>query len=347
MNPPGFCNTRRLRPERISAGDAAIAEAADLIRKSYPVALPTETVYGLAADATSETAVARVFEAKERPFFDPLIVHLPSLEWLTEITSPDPTLNKLVAKLTQIFWPGPLTILLPRSDAIPDLVTSGSHLVAVRLPAHPVFRAVALAAGRPLAAPSANRFGRVSPTDADAVIEELNSRIPLVLDWGATQHGIESTIIELLTDGSGIKIRRPGPVTVEELSCFAPVLSDFSNSENQAVTPGQLVSHYAPATQVKLFHRIEELPQPPEGQRLGFILWDPPPPGFSAKRVERWSSTGNLIEAASRLFRLLRSFDHQGFDTIFVQTVPEKGVGAAINDRLRRAAAKTTHAVES
>lgn len=333
-------SARILRPATASPDDPAIAEAARLIRAGYPVALPTETVYGLAADAASETAAARVFEAKGRPRFDPLIVHLPAREWLPRAAVVPPELEPLLAKIAERFWPGPLTILLPRAESIPDLVTSGSPLVAVRLPAHPVFRAVAAAADRPLAAPSANRFGRISPTDAEAVLEELGSRIPLVLDCGPTAHGIESTIIEPLRDGSGVVIRRPGPVTAEELRSCCAVADPAALPRSAAVTPGGLESHYAPATPLRLFSGPADLPAETPDERLGVVFWDAPPPGFRAARIERWSESGSLVEAAARLFRLLRGLDHAGLDAILVQSVPETGLGVAINDRLRRAAAK-------
>lgn len=334
------CGTRILRPAAAGADDPAIAEAARLIREGWPVALPTETVYGLAADATSPPAAARVFEAKERPRFDPLIVHLPEAGWLERVAKPPPGAAGLVRQLTERFWPGPLTLLLPRAGLIPDLVTSGSPLVAVRLPAHPIFRAVAAAASRPLAAPSANRFGRVSPTDAGAVLEELAGRIPLILDCGPTARGIESTIVEPLADGTGLVLRRPGPVTVEELAVFAPVLPPDSLRTSAGVTPGGLDRHYAPSTPLRLFERAAELPLAAGNRAV--VLWEDPPPGLTAARIERWSATSDLADAAARLFRLLRELDRGGFEEILAQKVPDLGIGRAINDRLRRASARTS-----
>src|SRR6478672_9905214 len=197
------------------------AAAVELLRKGEIVALPTETVYGLASDALNPIAVARIFEAKERPRFDPLIVHLPSRDWLEKVVDLPSRDRKLILTLADNFWPGPLTMVLPKRDTIPEIVTAGLDAVAVRISAHPVFSDVALAFGKPLAAPSANRFGRVSPTTAQHVFDELDGRIPLIIDAGPTEHGIESTIVTVRNGGIGI-LRR-GPITAEQLSEFAKI----------------------------------------------------------------------------------------------------------------------------
>jgi tRNA threonylcarbamoyl adenosine modification protein (Sua5/YciO/YrdC/YwlC family) len=196
----------------------AIARAVELLRKGDIVALPTETVYGLAADALNPIAVAKIFEAKERPRFDPLIVHLPDREWLEKVVAPPARDRELILRLADKFWPGPFTMLLPKLDIVPDIVTAGLDTLAVRLSAHPVFSRIALAFGKPLAAPSANRFGRVSPTTAHHVLDELDGRIPLIIDAGPTEHGIESTIVTV-RDGR-IEMLRRGPITEEQLRGF-------------------------------------------------------------------------------------------------------------------------------
>ena len=198
---------------------AAVASAVESLRKGDAVALPTETVYGLAADALNVDAVLKIFEAKERPRFDPLIVHLPDRGWLERLTTVPPVDEKLVAALTEKFWPGPLTIVLPRQSEVPDIVTAGLETVAVRLSAHPILIEIITAFGGPLAAPSANRFGRISPTKAEHVLAELEGRIPLIVDAGATIHGLESTIVAVRH--GGIEILRQGPITQEELEELA------------------------------------------------------------------------------------------------------------------------------
>ncbi len=202
----------------IIAGDAAgIGRAVQILREGGIVALPTETVYGLAADALDPRAAAKIFEAKERPRFDPLIVHLPDAGWLERLTVMAPAQRTIVQRLQEPFWPGPLTFVLPRTALVPDLVTAGLGTVAVRLSAHPVLSAVAKAFGGPLAAPSANRFGRISPTEAAHVHSELEGRVPLILDGGPTAHGLESTIVAVRSGGE-VEILREGPITQEDLA---------------------------------------------------------------------------------------------------------------------------------
>ena len=306
----------------------AVAEAVRFLGAGEPVALPTETVYGLAADATRPEAVLKIFEAKERPFFDPLIVHLPDWEWLDRIAAVPERDATLVGRLTECFWPGPLTLVLPRQELVPDVVTSGLQTVALRMSAHPVFRAVVSAFGRPLAAPSANRFGRISPTASAHVMSELAGRIPLVVDGGPTTHGVESTIIAVA--GGRIEILRSGPVTREELAEFAEVTNP--GVVTKPVAPGQLKSHYAPRTPLRLVLS----PHPIPGQRCGLLAWEKTHPGFDA--VEVLSPSGDLREAAARLFAAMRRLDEAGLDLIVAEPVPETGLGAAMMDRLNKAA---------
>ncbi len=310
----------------------AVARAIELLRAGEVVALPTETVYGLAADALSDKAVVKIFETKERPHFDPLIVHLPSRPWLERVALIEENMRSLVDQLLEHFWPGPLTLVMPKTQIVPEIVTAGLTTVAVRMSAHPIFAEVIGQFGKPLAAPSANRFGRLSPTSAADVAQELSGRIPLIVDGGQTQHGIESTVIAL-RDGV-MEVLRAGPITREELAPFGEVRSA---SSGKTESPGQLPSHYRPATRLLLVEDITSV-SVPRGQRYGALLWTDKP--FSETFVEsrRLSTTGNLREAAANLFRQLRELDHAGLDRIVAEALPEEGLGVAIMDRLRRAA---------
>lgn len=326
----------------------AVAEAVRFLSEREAVALPTETVYGLAADATEPDAILKIFEAKERPFFDPLIVHLPDKEWLAQLTQIPAADLPLVERLTARFWPGPLTLVLPRSEAVPDLVASGLPTVAVRQSAHPVFEAVVRAFGRPLAAPSANRFGRISPTTAAHVMNELEGRIPFVVDGGECPHGVESTIVAVA--GGRLEVLRNGPITREELAAFAPVTEP--GELVKPVAPGQLKSHYAPRTPMFLLKEGEAIrPGTPEqlglasGKRCGALAWR----GIEAGAGERYTHTeilspeGNLREAAARLFAAMRRLDAARLDAIIAEPVPETGLGVAIMDRLRKASYGSHH----
>jgi L-threonylcarbamoyladenylate synthase len=275
--------------------------------------------------------VLKIFEVKERPLFDPLIVHLPEPGWLDRVTRDrSPLAEKLAAK----YWPGPLTIVLPRREIIPDVVTSGLATVAVRMSAHPLFREVATRFGKPLAAPSANRFGRISPTAAAHVMAELGGRIQLILDGGPTDFGVESTIVSL--DGVRIKILRSGPVTKEDLSEFGEVV--FEKRGGAPVAPGQLKSHYAPRTPLQLVGDARDF-VPAYGQNCGLLAWNLSYPAQSFAAVEVLSRAQNLREAAANLFAALRRLDEAGLDFIIAEEVPEEGLGIAIMDRLRKASA--------
>jgi L-threonylcarbamoyladenylate synthase len=226
----------------------AVTRAVEILKKGELVALPTETVYGLSGNALDSEIVAKIYEAKNRPSFDPLIVHVGNKDWLSRLTrSSDPIVEKLIEK----FWPGPLTILFSKSAEVPDLVTAGLDTVAIRMPRNPIFLAVTRAFGKPLAAPSANRFGRVSPTRATHALEELGERIPLILDGGPTEHGVESTIVRVTA--GGIEILRPGPVTEQDLAAVAAIKE--SGGLQRIVAPGLMPSHYAPEKPVYLFDR--------------------------------------------------------------------------------------------
>jgi L-threonylcarbamoyladenylate synthase len=330
----------------------AVREAAALLRAGEVVALPTETVYGLAADAFNPDAVAKVFAAKERPSFDPLIVHIASRGDLKEVARVPEDIADVVARLTGRFWPGPLTLILPKQPQVPDLVTSGLPTVAVRQSAHPVFRAVNKELGHPIAAPSANRFGRISPTSAGAVLKELDGRIPLVVDAGACREGLESTIIAIEPrDGKKplFRLHRSGPVTKEMLQEFGKVEKVRLPVGQTPQAPGQLASHYAPRTPLVLLERPEDFrPQP--GLRYALLSYTGEDDGrfvtlHDWARVEALSpGSGKLAEAAVRLFFVMRQLDEAGVDCIVAEPVSETGLGVAIMDRLRRAAAGRAHA---
>lgn len=326
----------------------AVREACALLRAGEVAALPTETVYGLAADAFNPDAVAKVFAVKERPSFDPLIVHIASRGDLKNVAIVPEDIAETVGKLTEAFWPGPLTLILPKHPDVPDLVTSGLPTVAVRQSAHPVFRAINKELGRPIAAPSANRFGRISPTSASAVIKELGGRIPLVVDAGACSEGLESTIISIEPrDGKKpvFHLHRAGPITKEQLQEFGKVEKVREKQGDLPHAPGQLPSHYAPRTPlVVLDDPAAFTPEP--GKKYGLISYrgedDSPYVNLHDWEVVEALSpgSGKLAEAAIRLFFVMRQLDEAGLDGIVAEPVSETGLGVAIMDRLRRAAAK-------
>lgn len=312
----------------------ALLRAVELLRAGEVVALPTETVYGLAADALNPLAVAKIFEAKERPAFDPLICHLPDLDWLPRLTRvTEDASSELVVALIRRFWPGPLTLVLPKSARVPDIVTSGLPHVALRMSANPAFQAIARKFNRPLAAPSANRFGRISPTTAEHVVAELDKRIQLVVDGGPTNHGLESTIVAIRQNA--LHILRSGPVMREALAEFAPIAESAAPAMPEV--PGQLQSHYAPRTAMQLLSATSPAPLSPE-MRIGILAWQALPAGdFAAHEV--LSAKGDLREAAATLFAKMRRLDEAGLDLILAHPVPETGLGVAIMDRLRKACA--------
>jgi L-threonylcarbamoyladenylate synthase len=314
---------------------AAIAAAAEAIRHGGLVAFPTETVYGLGANALDARAVARIFEAKARPSFDPLIVHVASLAGLPRVAEAgDPRVAALAAR----FWPGPLTLVLPRRPAVPEIVTSGLATVGVRVPAHPAARALLVAAGTPIAAPSANPFGYVSPTTAAHVAERLGDAVDLILDGGPCHVGVESTILSLASEPP--LVLRPGGVSLEELEHALGRPLEIASSAERPLAPGQLLQHYATTTPLRV------VDGPPAaglgtGLRVGLVAFAPPRAasvaGFAA--VEVLAPDGSLATAATNLFAALRRLDALGLDLILAERCPEHGLGRAIMDRLRRAAA--------
>jgi L-threonylcarbamoyladenylate synthase len=313
QNPPF---TTHVRPY----GKAAISEAARLILEGLPVAVPTETVYGLAADATNPDAVARIYEAKGRPDFNPLIVHVRDLAQAQELGE----FGGAARAVATAYWPGALTLVVPLKEgsAVAPGATAGLATIALRCPAHPAMQALLAACGKPLAAPSANLSGGISPTSADHVLKTLDGRIPFVIDDGMTQHGLESTIVRF--SGETATLLRPGPVNFSELAALAQLCEGAGSGKIEA--PGQLASHYAPSKPL----RLEATSAKPGEWLIGFgaITGD-----------DNLSPKGQLAEAAARLFHALHRAEAQSCPKIAVAPVPREGIGLAINDRLARAAA--------
>lgn len=316
MSPPVAPSAPRCLPY----GPEAIAEAARAIAVGQCVAIPTETVYGLAADATDPVAVAAIYAAKGRPSFNPLIVHLPDVAAAEALA----TFDDAARRLAETFWPGPMTLVLPlrEGSGIASLVTAGLSTVALRVPAHRAMQALLAATGKPLAAPSANASGGISPTRAQHVMASLAGRIPLVIDDGPTERGLESTILAC-TDGT-VRLLRPGPISAEQVAAVAGVMPGRGGSGIEA--PGQLASHYAPGKPV----RLEALDAAPDEWLIGF---------GSVAGDDTLSASGDLAEAAARLFDCLHQADAAEKPRIAVAPVPRSGLGVAINDRLTRAAA--------
>jgi len=321
-----------------------VAHAAQLLRGGDVVGMPTETVYGLAAVAFDERAVVKVFEVKGRPSFDPLIVHLADatqLPRVADLGALAPSERDRVLALAARFWPGPLTLVLPKVAAVPDLVTSGLDTVAVRVPAHPLAQALIQAVGAPLAAPSANPFGYVSPTRAEHVAQQLGHGVPYVLDGGPCDVGVESTILAAPRPGGATAwtVLRDGGLTREALQAALGVgLVDATAAVGRAdspAAPGQLESHYAPRTPLR-HGELVELLRGVGSARAHVIAFRAAPAGVSADVL---SPSGDLGEAARRLFALMRRADTLGADVILAERVPDEGLGRAINDRLRRASA--------
>ncbi|MCL4115737.1 UNVERIFIED_CONTAM: hypothetical protein GTU68_019757 [Idotea baltica] len=318
--------------------------AADLLRQGKLLAFATETVYGLGADATNSVAVAAVFEAKKRPAFDPLIVHVPDVASAKEVATEWPAMAE---KLAAEFWPGPLTMVLPKRAHISDLVTSGLPGVGIRIPAHPLARQLLLDFGGPVVAPSANLFGAISPTSADHVLQGLNGRIAAVLDGGSCDVGVESTVISLMNDRP--VILRPGGLPKEDLERITgPIGIAKANSElndEAQPAPGMLSRHYAPATRMVLIE-IEDHAIPMPNGRSGLLTYRRPSHVNSDgddsdfDECRQLGMVDDLKTCASGFFAALRSLDAAGLDVIIARKFPTHGLGIALNDRLKRAAAR-------
>lgn len=335
------------KTERLE-GEQGIARAAEILRAGGTVAFPTETVYGLGANALDPVAVAKIFAAKERPGWDPVIAHGSDREMVDRIAVVSPVAERLM----EAFWPGPLTLLLPRTSAVPDLVTARRPLVGVRMPAHPLALELIRQAGLPIAAPSANRFGRTSPTTAAHVLEDLEGRIDAVLDGGPTSVGVESTVLGPAEDGSGWVIYRPGGVAKKDLEkvlgvgaveLFRP--AEVQDTPESLPSPGVGIRHYAPRARMELVTKdpleravaetIERLGE--ADAKVGVML----PEGWNAagaKLIFDWGPWGDAETLARRLFAGLRSLDEAGASVIVCPVPETDGIGEAIRDRLRKAA---------
>jgi L-threonylcarbamoyladenylate synthase len=304
--------------------------SAELIRNGGVVAFPTETVYGLGANAYDGKAVARIYEIKKRPSFDPLIVHICHPDDIKSIASEIPLLT---CELIERFFPGPLTIVVPKNSDIPDIVTAGLPTVAVRMPAHPLALELIRLANVPVAAPSANLFGRASPTTAEHVRKQLGTNVDVVIDGGACFVGIESTIISLVSTPP--TLLRTGGIPVEEIEkVVGEVVIASAKSSELPSAPGQLPYHYAPRTPLILYESMRELPR---SIRAGLLVFQTPREIDRFEVVEVLSPSGDLREAGVNFFSALHRLDEMGLDVIVAEKVPERGIGAAINDRLIRA----------
>lgn len=296
------------------------------------MAFPTETVYGLGADALNPVAVARIFEVKDRPQFDPLIVHIADLRQAEILVLKFP---EKALRLAEKFWPGPLTLVLDKSQMVPDIVTSSLPTVAIRVPNHPMALELIRESGRPIAAPSANPFGAVSPTTAEHVRRSLGEKIDMILDGGPCAVGVESTVLSFA--GKELTLLRPGGVPLEEIQALVGPVIVNTSAAGKPLAPGQLENHYAPRTPLLLDDSLESLP---EGKKIGLLSFQKPRTSHDFKAVEILSEKGDLKEAAANLFAAVRRLDEMGLDLILAHPLPHEGLGRAINDRLYKASQK-------
>ncbi|MDR2535688.1 MAG: threonylcarbamoyl-AMP synthase [Treponema sp.] len=332
--------------------DDTLRQAADFLAAGELVAFPTETVYGLGADAFNPAALARVFEVKRRPRFDPLIIHISGLEDLervADIASLTPLVRKQAADLCRCLWPGPLTLILPKIPSVPDLATSGLPTVAVRFPAHPIAQKLIRLLNRAVAAPSANPFGYLSPTSAEHVREQLGDQIAMILDGGPADIGVESTVLDLA--GSTPRILRPGGTPKERIEAVIGPLEAGETSESAIpCSPGQLKNHYAPKIPL-ILHGQAEMSSVPYNRSEGYLFFSsdsrsrwtktqqPDLDGEGESRIRTLSEAGNMPEAAANLFKTLHELDKLEIFAIHAEQVPNAGLGNAVNDRLFRGAA--------
>ncbi|MBN2873904.1 MAG: threonylcarbamoyl-AMP synthase [Spirochaetales bacterium] len=316
-----------------------LERAAEAIREGLLVAIPTETVYGLGADAWSKVALARVFEAKRRPSFDPLIVHVAEPDAADEVADVS---VPYAATLAARFWPGPLTMVLPKRERVPDLATSGLPTVAVRCPAHTFARQIIRRSGVPVAAPSANPFGYLSPTRAEHVVAQLGDRVDFIVDGGRCPVGVESTVLDLSSDPP--LVLRPGGLPVELIAEVIPGVRVFDRATTSPRAPGQLPSHYAPARPLYLVESARVSDARPSGRAA--VLCFGTTSARAALDSGRWARVVDLspgedmVEAAAALFDILHELDAAGFDELWAERLPDDGLGLAVNDRLYKASVK-------
>ena len=326
--------------ERLEPDENSLRRAGECIARGGLVAFPTETVYGLGADAFDARAVARIFEAKARPSFDPLIVHVAKIEDMDRVARA-PTAK--ARALMEALWPGPLTLVMPKLEAVPDIVTSGLRTVAVRMPAHPVARAIIVYSRTAVAAPSANPFGFLSPTLAEHVARGLGDKVDIIVDGGPCSVGLESTVLDMTVDPP--RVLRPGGMPTEAIEAVIGPIDLRRAPAAAAASPGLLESHYAPRTPLFLVEAGAIASARPEGKAaiLSLSAELSEMPGADAGRfalARCLSPSGDLVEAAAGLFAALHELDAGGFDQIWAERAPDRGLGPAINDRLDRASKK-------
>lgn len=308
----------------------SIRQAVDVLAAGGVVAFPTETVYGLGADALNPYAVAKIFEIKRRPTFDPLIIHIADLHSIDGIAECVPA---LASRIMARFWPGPLTIILKKKDTVPDIVTAGLSTVGIRMPSHQVALDLIKALGHPIAAPSANPFGYISPTKVKHVVKSFSDQVPIVLDGGDSRLGIESTIISVIDNR--VTVHRHGAIPVEEIQDMGVAVED-RNKNDVCEAPGELPYHYAPMKPLRLVNDVEEVVRE-DSSFLGFAEQHERP---VSKHVRYLSRSGDLREAAANFFSHLIELDREDIDLIYAERIPEKGLGKAMMDRLKKAARK-------
>ena len=318
-------------------GSEVILRAAEIIKKGGIVAFPTETVYGLGADAFNPLAIARIFEVKKRPYFDPLIVHVAGQGDLEKLVTRIPSHAR---KLIDRFWPGPLTVVLLKREEVPDLVTAGLPTVAIRMPNHPMALGLLKQAGCPIAAPSANPFGYLSPTTAEHVRDQLSDQIDFILDGGPCEVGVESTILSFFEKKPGLL--RPGGITLEEIESIIGSVEVKPTKEGKPSAPGMLPKHYAPRTPILLDWDKKDLDSHKD-KKIGLLAFQEPSESLKFPHIEVLSKKGDFREAAANLFSAIRRLDSLNLDLILAEPVPETGLGRAIMDRLRRASHLTHH----
>jgi L-threonylcarbamoyladenylate synthase len=325
--------TRAVQANNVVAASAnAISRAVELLRQGQVVGMPTETVYGLAGDGLNPLALARIFEVKQRPLFDPLILHFADAAGAFAIAEQVPLAAR---ELASHFWPGPLTLVLRKMGGVPDLATSGLPNVALRVPIHPVAQTLLRAFGRPLAAPSANRFGRISPTDAQAVHKELGENVPLILDGGPCAVGLESTVV-FISEKQPVLLRAGG-IPLEEIEGVVGSVRLAEPVEDRPEAPGQLKHHYAPRKPLRLVNNVTEIPSQ---AGVGWLAFGPSAPASFGGVMENLSPSGDLREAAVNFFRAMRALDDNSrVEVLYAAPLPKRGLGLAINERLERASA--------
>ncbi len=313
------------------ADNESIKQAAKIIKQGGLVAFPTETVYGLGADGLNSIAVAKIFEAKKRPAFNPLILHIADKSWLKKFSG---IKNEKVDLLINKFWPGPLTLVLPKTEIVPDIVTSGNPTVAVRMPDHPVALQLIEASETPIAAPSANKFGHLSPTEASHVAKYLGDKVDMILDGGKCSVGVESTIIQLYENE--IFLLRPGGLSKEEIEKEIGEIKIGVINQDRPNAPGQLPFHYSPQTPLKFFNKkfLDEK------KKTGMLFFKENNIDFPFAETQILSPNGDLREAAANLFSMLHELEKENLDLILVEPIEEKGLGRAIMDRLKKATNK-------